>query len=138
MGLLTRQDIVAAQDIKTVDVEVEEWGGSVRVRMMSGAERDQFEQSMVMIGADGKRVPNLANMRSKLVVMCAVDEKGNHLFGPDEVEHLAAKSAAAIERVFMAAQELNALAPREAEAAVKNSAPGPNGASYSASPSPSE
>jgi hypothetical protein len=133
MSILTRQQIVDAQDIKTQMVEVPEWGGSVVVRMMTGADRDRFEQSMVAIGADGKREPNLTNMRSKLVAMCAVDEQGNLLFGPDEIDHLAKKSAAAIERVFVVAQELNGLAPKEVESAVKNSAPGPSDASTSAS-----
>lgn len=134
MRILTRQDILSAQDIKSTTVEVPEWGGAVIVRMMSGAERDQFEQSMIAIDASGKRTPNLSNMRSKLVAMTAVDEDGHYLFGLDELAQLSAKSGAAIERLFNAAQELNALTPASAEDAVKNSVPGPNGASPSVSP----
>jgi hypothetical protein len=134
MKILTRQDIVAAQDILTETVEVPEWDGAVIIKMMSGADRDRFENSMVVVGPDGKRIANMTNMKSKLVAMCAVDEKGNLLFGADEVDHLAAKSSAAIERLYEAAQKLNALEPKDAETAVKNSAPGPNGASPSVSP----
>jgi len=134
MKLLTRQDIIAAQDIETETVEVPEWDGAVIVRMMSGSDRDRFEQSLTVVQANGRREANLTNMRSKLVAMCAVDEQGNLLFGPDEIEHLAAKSAAAIERVFIVAQRLNGLAPDDVGAAAKNSAPGPNGASPSVSP----
>jgi len=133
MKILTRQDIIAAQDVETETVEVAEWGGAVIVRMMSGSDRDRFEQSLTVVQANGRREANLTNMRSKLVAMCAVDEQGNLLFGPDEIEHLAAKSAAAIERVFIVAQRLNGLAPDDVGAAAKNSVPGPNGASPSVS-----
>ena len=134
MKILTRQDIVAAQDIETETVDVPEWNGAVIVRMMSGADRDQFEQSLTTVRADGRREANLTNMRSKLVAMCLIDEEGRALFGPDEIDDLAKKSAAAIERVFIVAQRLNGLAPDDIGEARKNSAPGPNGASPSVSP----
>ncbi len=134
MKILTRQDIVAAQDIETETVDVPEWNGAVIVRMMSGADRDRFEQSLTTVRADGRREANLTNMRSKLVAMCLIDEEGRALFGPDEIDDLAKKSAAAIERVFIVAQRLNGLAPDDIGEARKNSAPGPNGASPSVSP----
>lgn len=134
MKILTRQDIVAAQDIETETVDVPEWDGAVIVRMMSGADRDRFEQSLTTVRADGRREANLTNMRSKLVAMCLIDEEGRALFGPDEIDDLAKKSAAAIERVFIVAQRLNGLAPDDIGEARKNSVPGPNGASPSVSP----
>jgi len=132
--ILTRQDIVDAQDIETETVEVAEWGGAVMVRAMSGAERDQFQRSLMVVRADGKRETTMVNLQAKLVAMCAIDEQGNLLFGADEVDHLAKKSASAIERVFTVAQRLNGLAPDDLETAAKNSVPGPNGASHSVSP----
>jgi hypothetical protein len=134
MRILTRQDIVAAQDIETETVEVPEWDGAVIVRMMSGADRDRFENSLTTVRADGRHEANLTNMRSKLVAMCAVDEQGRPLFGPDEIDDLAKKSAAAIERLFVVAQRMNGLAPENVADAIKNSAPGLNGASPSVSP----
>jgi len=134
MKILTRQDIVDAKDISTETVEVPEWGGSVIVRMMSGADRDQFQQSCMIVRADGKHEADMRNMQPKLVAACVIDEQGNLLFGPDEVADLAAKSAVAIERVFDVAQRLNGLAPGAVGEAVKNSPPGPNGASPSVSP----
>jgi hypothetical protein len=134
MRILTRQDIVAAQDIETETVEVPEWDGGVIIRAMSGADRDRFENSLTTVRADGRHEANLTNMRSKLVAMCAVDEQGRPLFGPDEIDDLAKKSAAAIERLFVVAQRMNGLAPENVGDAVKNSAPGLNGASSSVSP----
>jgi len=47
MGLLTRDAILEAQDLQHEEVYIPEWGGSVRVRTLTGAERDAFEQSIV-------------------------------------------------------------------------------------------
>ena len=44
VGLLNRSAILDAEDLKHEDVEVAAWGGTVRVRMMTGAERDEFRQ----------------------------------------------------------------------------------------------
>ena len=42
MTYLSRDAILQREDIKTEDVEVPEWGGTVRVRGMSGVQRDAF------------------------------------------------------------------------------------------------
>ncbi len=106
--LLGRDAILAVSDLPSVDVEVPEWGGSVRVRMLTGGERDAFEVSTLT--RKGKTFEtNLVNMRARLVALTAVDENGARLFSEDDVTALAAKSAAALNRVFMAAQKLNGL-----------------------------
>ena len=74
MGLLTKERILAVDDIVTEDVDVPEWGGTVRVRGLSGTERDAFESSM--IERRGKKVEtNLTNLRAKLVAASVVDER---------------------------------------------------------------
>ena len=45
MGL-TRDQILAVSDIQTEEVHVPEWGGTVLVRGLTGAERDEFEAGM--------------------------------------------------------------------------------------------
>lgn len=108
MGLLGRDAILGATDLPSVDVEVPEWGGTVRVRMLTGGERDAFEAGTIT--RHGKKVEqNLVNIRARLVALCAVDEKGERLFGEGDVEALARKSAAALNRVFEAARLLNGL-----------------------------
>ncbi|MBI0320545.1 hypothetical protein JBF12_47905, partial [Streptomyces javensis] len=42
--LLGKQQILDAQDRRHEDVAVPEWGGSVRVAMMSARDRDRWEQ----------------------------------------------------------------------------------------------
>lgn len=81
MKTLTKDQIVAAVDIKTELVDVPEWGGAVAVRGLTGLERDAFEQTMVRVDEAGKRQPDLSNMRAKLCAACIVDgETGDRLF----------------------------------------------------------
>lgn len=131
MKLLKKQDILAAGDLKTEDVEVQEWGGAVRVRTLTGRERDAFEASLAK-GEGRDRKTDLANLRAKLVGLCLVDEKGDRLFEDAEVEMLGAKSAAALDRVFSVAQRLNGLSGEDVEALAKNSGAAPSGDSTSA------
>ena len=136
MTLLTKSAILAANDLKTQDVEVPEWGGAVRVRAFTGRERDAFEASMVR--GDGKdRKVDLTNMRARLVALSVVDEAGQRVFTDDEVDLLGTKSGAALDRVFALAQELNGLSGADVEALTKNSSAAPSGGSTSALPLPS-
>lgn len=116
MTLLNRDAILAAQDLTTEDVDVSEWGGSVRVRVMTGAERDSFGASLV--GPDGKPSPD--GYKAKLVARCLVDEAGQRMFSDAEVTLLEAKSAPALDRVFAVADRLNAVNAGAVEAAEKN------------------
>ena len=40
MTLLSKSAILCANDLQTEDVDVPEWGGTVRVRSFTGRERD--------------------------------------------------------------------------------------------------
>lgn len=116
MSMLTREAILAADDLKTETVAVPEWGGDVLVRMMTGAQRDAFSASLV--SADGK--PQMDNFRPKLVAWSVVDESGNLMFTADDIQALAVKSAAALDRVAAVAQRLNKMGPESVEEAAKN------------------
>ena len=136
MTLLTKAGILAANDLKTEDVDVPEWGGAVRVRSFTGRERDAFEAAMVR--GDGKeRKVDLTNMRARLVGLTVIDEAGQRLFTDEEVDLLGAKSGAALDRVFAVAQKLNGLSGADVEELTKNSSGGPSAASTSGSPLPS-
>ncbi|MFC5524016.1 hypothetical protein [Polaromonas jejuensis] len=132
MKILTKDQILEASDLKNEAVEVPEWGGSVLVRTMTGADRDAFEASLTTTLPDGARKPNMANMRAKLVALAVVGEDGNRLFEVNDVDRLALKSAAALERVFAAAQRINGLGAQAEEDAAKNSKAGLSEGSTSA------
>jgi len=112
---LSKEDILKAEDLGTEEVDVPEWGGSVLVRGMTGAERDAFE----VAGRDqrtGQRRPDaLSNVRAKLVARCVVDDDGTRLFTDADVAALGEKSGAAIDRVFAVAARLSGLGEEDQE-----------------------
>lgn len=119
MALLTKQQILTAKDIETKDVDVPEWGGTVRIRGLNGAERDEFEQSMVE--RRGKRYEaNLRNARARLVSLSVVDDSGSRVFTDADVKALGNKSAAALNRVYEAARDLSGLTEADVDELAEN------------------
>ncbi len=113
---LNRAEILAQDDLKTRDLQVPEWGNAwVRVRTMNASERDAFEASTVV--RKGKSVTtNLSNIRARLCLLCLVDpDTGERLFAEEDTFPLGGKSAAALDRIFTAAQELNGLRDTDIE-----------------------
>ena len=132
MALLSKAAILGAVDLKTEDVEVPEWGGTVRVVMMSGKTRDEF------FGRQGEDKVPYSQFAASVLVATVIDEDGKTVFEEGDVESLRAKSQAAMDRVLAVSLRLNGIGPNAAEAAEKNSGAAPSGDSGSASPSPSE
>lgn len=132
MSLLNRDAILQAEDRKTEDVAVPEWGGTVRVRSLSGAERDAYEAHIVQLKADGSRSLNVKNLRGKLVSLSCVDEDGARLFSDEDADALGDKSAAALERVFDVARKLSGLSDDDVEELAEGFDNAPSGGSTSA------
>lgn len=114
--ILTKNQILEANDVQTETVEVPEWGGSVIVKTLSGAERDKLEGSIM--SQPGER--NFTNLRAKIVALSVVDEQGNNLFTFDEAVELGKKSARALDRIFTATQRLSGITPEDVEDLSKN------------------
>ena len=120
MTILTRDQILQANDIITETVSVPEWGGEVLVRGLSGSQRDAFEDATLEQKGKSRRV-NLANVRARLCAISIVDETGKRMFTDEDVRALGRKSAAALDRVFSAAQRLSGLSDEDVEELAKNS-----------------
>lgn len=114
MALLSREEILSADDLKTKDVHVPEWGGEVRIRALTGEERDKFEASTVQTRGN-KTKQNVENFRARLVSLCIINEQGQRMFNPADVRALGRKSVAALQRVFNACNELNGLSDEDVE-----------------------
>jgi hypothetical protein len=129
---LTRDAILAATALKTEEVDVSDtaWGGIVLVRELRGRERDEFEASLA-VQRGQRMVPDVANMRAKLVARTVIGEDGEPLFSQQDVAALGELSAAALDRVFEVASRLSALQPDSLEEKVKNSAAVPSDDSIS-------
>jgi len=114
---LTREQILSAEDIKTEEVEVPEWGGTVLVKGMNGKERDAFEMSFL----DGSRATT-ENIRAKLVSLTIIDPETNkQLFTVADIDALGQKSAKALDRIFEIAQRLSKIGANDVEEMAKNS-----------------
>lgn len=138
LKVLSRADILNAEDTRIEDVPVPEWGGVVRVRGLKGVERDAYEASIMTHNDEtGQFIPTLENARAKLVVRSAVDADGKPLFKENDLFDLGNKSAAALQRVWAKARELSGLSEEDVKKLVKNSKAAQSEDSSSDSPSPS-
>jgi len=132
LKILSRAEILAVDDKTTEIVPVPEWGGAVRIKALNGKERDAWEESIVIKGKKGSFEVNSRRLRTKLIAVSAVDENGALLFSEDDVDALAGKSAAALERVFKAAQRLSGLSEEDIKEAEEVLKAAPNGGSATA------
>ena len=116
MALLTREQILRADDTQIETVEVPEWGGSVGVRTLTGADKDAWEVERQTGGEF-----SLDNIRASFVARTACDGAGQQLFSVDDVVALGKKSAKALDRVFQIAKRLNNVTDDELEEIEKES-----------------
>ena len=114
--MLTKEQILNADDRKTKVIYVEEWGDDVTIKQMSGFSRDRFEGSL--LGANGGT--NMQNVRAKLVAASIVDDKGELMFSDADVLKLGNKSSAALDFVFSAAQSFNKITDADVDDLAKN------------------
>lgn len=119
MNQLTREAILGQADRVVEAVDVPEWGGVVYVRSLTGAERDQFEASIVQRNGKDTRT-NLRNLRARLVVLAACDADGQPIFKTEDAAALGAKNAAPLDRLFAAAQRLSGLRDNDVQEMAEN------------------
>ena len=115
--MLSKGAILAAVDLKTEDIQVDEWGGVVRVIVMSGLVRDQL-QTLIAEHKSG------FFFEAALVALTASDEDGNLLFTPDDIPAIQAKNPAVVAKVADVAIRINGLGAKATKDAEKNSESG--------------
>ncbi len=114
--MLTKEEILAANDRPVSRLSVPEWNGEVCIRQLTAEEAQQYR---VFSLDDNWKVDRTKALRNHLVLvsLALCDEAGARLF---TVEELTGKSAAAIERIAAAARKINALDGDSVEDAEKN------------------
>ncbi len=118
MGILTKDQILAADDAGVIRVEVEEWGGEVCIRVMSSKEADAV--------AEASRTEDSEFERARLAAALICDESGALLFSVDDIGDLEKKSHMALDRVIEAGLELNGLTSDAVDGLEKNLETGPS------------
>jgi hypothetical protein len=95
--ILTAEDILNADDVEYKKVLVPEWGGAIRLKIMSAADAIRFN-----------RMPNRDEAIVQILAFCACDEDGKLLFtSAKQVEKLREKNIKVFSRLQDACLELN-------------------------------
>ena len=96
--VLTRADILAAEDIDYEYLDVPEWGGTLRVRGMTGTERDRYDAESFIAGQKQGGTP-LDEFRVRRVAKCIVDDNGLRIFSDQDIAALGQKNGAVLDRI---------------------------------------
>ena len=118
MLFLSRDEILQHKAMRVEAVAVPEWSGTVNVKELTGRERDAFEAALV--GKKKGEEISLDNFRARFVAAVVVDDKGQALFYPTDVELLGEMSAAALGRVFSVGRRLSGMSDQDVEELTKN------------------
>ena len=111
--MLSREEILSKAVLKTEKVNIPELGGDIIISEMTGAARENWENS---IEEKGKRT----NLRAKLLVASIVDESGNRLFTFDDVEAVSKLPFSIVEKLCDISSKLNGFTAEEIDKAEKN------------------
>ena len=144
LRLLSRDEVLGAQDSAFEDIETPEWAGpgtGVRVFGLSGSERDKSQAGFFTFGPNdkgGMRVTtvNNQNTMARLVALAVRDAEGKRLFTDVDVLALGDKSAVALERVSDVAMRLSGLTTASMEALTERLKATQSDTSGTESPSP--
>lgn len=123
--LLSKEAILAAEDLPMEEVFVPQWGGSVLVRGLTAKQRGMFTRELVD-QRKGGNVLRLEQIQIRLCAMSIVQENGNRMFSDNDMAALAAKSAGALQIIFEVAQRLSGLSDEQVEELQGNSSETPS------------
>lgn len=127
--LLGKKDILAAKDILFEEVHVPEWASGdmnpddcfVVIKTLNGKERDAFEASMIQGIGRAQRI-DVQNVRAKFCSLIIVDpDTHERMFLKPDIETLALKSSAALDRVYAAGMKLSKFSKEDIDEIVGNS-----------------
>lgn len=124
MGLLGKDALLQAASsaqLPREQVNVPELGGFVIVQGMSGAQRDAWERSLVVMRRGQRRDINVENIRARLAVRCLIDEDGRRLFDDTDAGALGNLRADVLQRIFETAQKLSGVSDGDIDELKKSS-----------------
>lgn len=130
MAVMTRDQILGTPKAGFAEVDLSDipgWG-VVRIKDLTGGERDRIEQSctverLVTVKGGKRKIKKdftLDGIRAKFVAACVVDENGAPLFSEADIKALGELNAKAIDRIFTTIQERNGLTQEDLDVFVEN------------------
>lgn len=117
MGLLTSANaILQSDDFRYEEIEVPEWGGSLRLKSLSGTERTAVIRML------NQKKDTVDGVYEKVIIFSAVDADGRKIFEDNQstLSILQGKDAGVTQRIAMKALELSGLGPNSKDDAEKN------------------
>lgn len=119
---LTKEDILAAEDLPFEDVTVPEWGNKkVRVIGLNAKDAQEYSSRLVSVDSKGRvRKLYLESVMTDLLVRTLVNDSNQPLFATNEIEALGKKSAAVLTRLFEVAQRLSSMGESDQKAVKEN------------------
>ena len=113
-----RDQILAAEDIPSEKVQIPEWGVTIEVRGMTGAERTRIMDNAV----DQQGGVNLQYVYPEIVIATSFDDvTGEQIFKPSDRDTLLTKSAVALDRLAQVGMRLSGFTQESADEAGKDS-----------------
>lgn len=116
MALLTKEQILEADDRPAEVIEVPEWGGEVRIRPMMQLDQAKFQREI----EQAEKSNRLSVLHEKIVTKSIVDDDGQQMFDDSEIGKLSERSSAAMNRVVTACLRLNRTTKEDVEDLVGN------------------
>ena len=114
--MLSRDQILQADDLPVLQVPCPEWGGDVFVRTLDATERENIAAKYG--NEDGKIGENFLG-RFCAIVIC--DEQGRRIFNDEDAAALGKKNPEVLMRIMEAAQRHNKMSDEAVEELAKNS-----------------
>ena len=119
-----REQILAAEDIPSEILQINEWNVDLLIKGMTAGERIALMQS-AFDQATGQ--VNMAAVYPDVVVACAHDpETGDPVFTDADKPAILSKSSAAVEKIADVGLRLSGIGKEETDAAGKDSSNSPN------------
>jgi hypothetical protein len=119
--ILSRGAILGIKQLRQEPLLVPEWGGTVYVRELTAAERDEVETwSVAAKREDNPDADAVLNLRARVAVKSVVDDKGLRLFSDKDADELGQKSASALDAIFSMTLGLSGMSKAERERLEKN------------------
>jgi hypothetical protein len=113
--IATKEELFGAK-LETFEIDIPRLGKSVRVRELSGKERDIFQSFVdqnTTIDEDGKPQVSIKGLRVRLIQMSIIDENGNRMFSTNDLDKLGEMPAKIIETLATKLQKLNGIGDSE-------------------------
>jgi len=117
-----RKHIFGVNDIEVKEIKVPEWGCILYAKGMTGKDKEDWEKSVFVETADGKRKFNADNFRAKMIALSVYADPNatEKVFKEEHFEELSKKSAKVLDRILEQVREVNGSSEEAEEEMAKN------------------